>query len=214
MGVPSKFLKVLFALALVMGVAACGDDSESADDAPANADAGVAENTDDEKTDDGNTDDEKTDDANTDDATGSEGGEVVGDTDIAGLTTGGAGSLTLADETIELETRCYLEEQVAGGMTMEYTAQGVGTDADGEAIMLDVTRFAEEEGAVIVGDSVSITLGDPLDINSTTLSYLPLAGMNESDLVDRDGGNVTGTGVELINDDTGDQVVVSFELAC
>src|SRR3546814_4255572 len=44
---PSKLLKLLFALALVTGVVACGDDSESADDSPAGVDVGTDESSND-----------------------------------------------------------------------------------------------------------------------------------------------------------------------
>lgn len=197
---PSKLLKLLFALALMTGVAACGDDSESADDTPPSVDVGTDENSDEDAADTEST--ESTDTESTDTA------------DAAGMSSGGAGSLTLDGETIELEARCFLEEQVSAGMTMEYTAQGMGTNADGDDVLLDITRFAAGDDAVIVGDSVSVTIGDPFSPEATSLERIPMVGLGEPDVVARDGGNVSGTDVGLIHDDTGETVAISFELTC
>src|SRR3546814_6380464 len=149
---PSKLLKLLFALALVTGMVACGDDSESADDSPAGVDVGTDESSNDAA----DTVDDPDDSDDSDDA------DVTGGTDAAGMTSGGAGSLTLDGETIELESRCFLEEQVSAGMTMEYTAQGMGTNADGDDVMLDITRFAAGDDRVIVAAPARAPQGDPI----------------------------------------------------
>src|SRR3546814_4538503 len=99
-------------------------------------------------------------------------------------------------------------------MTMEYTAQGMGTNADGDDVMLDITRFAAGDDAVIVGDSVSVTIGDPFSAGATTLERIPMLGLGDPDVVARDGDNVSGSDVELIHDDTGETVAISFQLAC
>src|SRR3546814_2792795 len=89
---PSKLLKLLFALALVTGVVACGDDSASADDSPAGVDVGTDESSNDAA--------DTVDDP--DDSDDSDAADVTGGTDAAGMTSGGAGILTLDGETIEL----------------------------------------------------------------------------------------------------------------
>src|SRR3546814_19967317 len=126
---PSKVLKVLFALALVTGGVACGDDSESAEDSPAGVDVGTDESSNDAA----DTVDDPDDSDDSDDA------DVTGGPDAAGMTSGGAGSLTLVGETIALDSRCFLEAQVSAGMTMESTARGMGTNAHGDAALPNLT---------------------------------------------------------------------------
>ncbi len=120
---------------------------------------------------------------------------------------GGGGSLTLDGETISFDrSRCFLEEQESAGQTIELTGQGFGTNADGEQVSIDVTRFAED--SALPGDAIDVTVGDPASPDSTSFGTIADIGT-----VELDGSTLRAEGVELQTDDL-TTVAASFEVVC
>ena len=122
---------------------------------------------------------------------------------------GATGTLTLDGEQIELTGgRCYLEEQpaAAGGGSIEATAQADGTDADGDAVLIDVTRFSADNQ--FAGDDVSITIGDPFDPASVTLS-----GSSDIGTVSIEDSTVSASQFE-VSEDLADTVFIDFTIDC
>lgn len=133
-------------------------------------------------------------------------GLVDGD-DAGQAASGGGGSLTLDGETISFDgSRCFLEEQESAGQTIELTGQGFGTNADGEQVSIDVTRFAED--SALPGDSIDVTVGDPASPDSTSFGTIAEVGT-----VELDGSTLRAEGVELQTDDL-TTVAASFEVVC
>ena len=78
---------------------------------------------------------------------------------------GGGGVVTIGSETIELDrAQCYLQPQdaAAGGGTIEYNAQGKGTDAEGNEVLVDLSRYSEE--SQFAGDDAQIEFGPPAEL--------------------------------------------------
>lgn len=120
---------------------------------------------------------------------------------------GGGGSVTLEGETVSFDrSRCFLEEQESAGQTIELTGQGFGTNADGEQVSIDVTRFAED--SALPGDAVDVTVGDPASPDSTSFGTIADIGT-----VELDGSTLRAEGIELQTDDLA-TVTASFEIAC
>lgn len=74
---------------------------------------------------------------------------------------GGTGTVVLDGEVIEMtEIRCHLETQpaAAGGGNIEFVVQGSGTNAAGEPVMIDISRYDEDSS--FAGDDVQIYVGD------------------------------------------------------
>jgi hypothetical protein len=179
-------LLALATLALFAG-AACGDDGDGTS-APAPVDG-------DSDADDGTAEDGPTDEGSGDAPTGGGGG--------------GGGSLIFGDETITLDRAlCYLQEQPVAGSegTIELTAQGHGTNAAGESVVVDFTRFGED--SLFAGDDITIDIGDPRGDDFMEYgAVLDIGGV----LVD--GTVVTATDVPFAGDD-GTQIVGSFRIEC
>lgn len=117
---------------------------------------------------------------------------------------GGAtgGTLTVGDETITFDRAlCFLEEQeaAAGGGTIELTGQANGTNAAGEPVNIDFTRFSDE--SQFAGDDISLTVGDS--------SY---GASVDSGTVSLDGSTLSASGITVSSID--EELTVSFELHC
>lgn len=121
------------------------------------------------------------------------------------------GTLTLGDETITLDSaRCYLEEQDAfGGGKILANAQGFGTNAAGEEVMLDFTRFDEDTD--FTGDDIVVNVGDFMTGNSVEY-HVTL----DLDSVSIDGRNVSADGFTLTSFDMDSPSALesSFALSC
>lgn len=120
-----------------------------------------------------------------------------------------SGTLTLDGEEIELSGGlCYLEEQpaAAGGGSIEATAQASGTDADGDEVMIDFTRFSADNQ--FAGDDVSLTIGDPFSPDARSLS-----GTSDAGTVSIDGSTVSASDFE-VSEDLADTVFISFTIEC
>ncbi len=120
---------------------------------------------------------------------------------------GGAGSITLDGEEIALGPgRCYLQEQpaAAGGGSIELTAQAQGTNAAGDDVRIDFSRYSED--SQFAGDDVSIDVG-PL---GSSVNY---HGSEPSGAVSVD-GNLVSASDFTVQDDQFQDVAVSFSISC
>ncbi|MDO5741115.1 MAG: hypothetical protein Q4P07_13310 [Ornithinimicrobium sp.] len=137
--------------------------------------------------------------------------ETTSDTPAEGPTSGGSGTLTMDSEVIEFATvLCYLQEQdsAGGGGKILYTAQATGVNAEGEDLMIDVSRY--DEDSMFAGDSIEVVIGDY--INDDSVSYSLMGGEEKN--VSVKGSTVSASGLELTSDDMSDTVTASFEMNC
>lgn len=122
---------------------------------------------------------------------------------------GGPGTLSLNDEEIVLGPgRCHLEEQpsAGGGGTIELTGQAYGTNADGDEVNIDFTRYSAESS--FAGDDVSVTVGDPFSDD-----VVRMTGSTESGTVSLSGMVLSADDYGL-DDSDGGITLISFEIAC
>ena len=177
-----------------LALAGCGDDDDTTAEAGADVEDAADDATDeaDEATDDEEMEEEATDD----------------DADEGASGGGGAGSLVLDGETIELGPGlCFLEEQpsAGGGGSILATAQAEGATADGETVLVDFTRYSDD--SQFAGDDVSVDVG-PL---GESVSYM---GNEPEGAVSVDGNVVSATDFPLMNADDGSPATVSFTISC
>jgi hypothetical protein len=145
--VRKNFLVLLLAFAFV--VVACGDDDSSSDDGGDEPQSETTEGGESE----------------TDDAASDE-------SDSSDVSAGGASSVTLDGEEIALDALgCYSEEQEVAGSIITLTAQASGTNAAGENVIVDFTRFAPG-GTVSESDDMLIDIG-PLGESTNYRANLP-----------------------------------------
>jgi hypothetical protein len=187
--VRKNWLVLLLAFAFV--VAACGDDDSSSDDGddePQSEETAAGE----AESDDGESDES--------DPEESSDGEAAG----------GDSSLTFGDEEIALNAfGCFAEEQEAAGSIITFTAQAEGTNAAGEEVRVDFTRFAPG-GTVSEADDVSIDVG-PLGESVEYRASLPF----ESVPVDNGVVTVSETTFTNFGDDGGvSEVTTSIIIVC
>lgn len=171
--------------ALVLLLAGCGDDGGEA--------TGGADVTDEQ----GSADDDGDD--------GDDGGGAGGGGG------GPAGTVSLGDEEFTLDNfGCFFEEQPRAGLggVFTHSAQGSGTNAAGERVVVDMTRARAEDGTV--SDGVSVDIGDPSSDDSVsyrangpegTIEF----GEDSASAQDLSAGSDFGTG---------ETVGLSFELSC
>lgn len=147
----------------------------------------------------------------TDDDADDGGGEATeggGDEPAASGGSGGGGTLVFDGEEIALDSaRCFLEEQeaAAGGGSIEFVAQGSGTNAAGEEVLLDVSRYSEE--SMFAGDDVTVDIGPLMD----SVGY---SGKEPAGTVSVDGDVVSAEGFTLLDDAATSEVTVSFTISC
>jgi hypothetical protein len=75
---------------------------------------------------------------------------------------GNGGELVLGDEAVTLDrARCFLEEQdsAGGGGKILFVRQGFGTNAAGEEVLVDVSRY--DEDSRFTGDDILVDIGEP-----------------------------------------------------
>lgn len=184
-----RLLSFLVAGTLSLALLGCGDD-DTADDATVGDDPS----------------DQVDESGAGDEASGDESSE----TDDSEETTSGAGggTLTFDGEEIALDSsRCTFEEQdaAAGGGTIEFVAQGTGTTAAGDEVLVDVSRYSEE--SQFAGDRVSITIGD----FATGASY---SGSDDAGTVSEDGATVEADDFPLVSDDDLSETTITFSIDC
>lgn len=137
----------------------------------------------------------------------------TGDGGGGGESTGGggtgSGTLVIDGETIELSARCFLESQpsAGGGGNILFNAQGEGTNAAGEDVLLDVSRYDEE--SQFAGDDISIDIGDVFSGEAVSIG-----GLTDAGAITVDGSTLSAEDQPLLNTDDGSTSTVSFELNC
>ena len=179
-------LVLLVAFAFV--VAACGDDDSSSDD------GGDEPQSEDTASGDAETDDGESDEGDPGDAS-------------EGESAGGASSVTFDGEEIALDALgCYSEEQEVAGSIMTLTAQASGTNAAGENVIVDFTRFAPG-GTVSESDDILIDIG-PLTDSRTYQANLPFESVTVVD------GVLTVSETTFMSFDDGTEVMVSIAIVC
>lgn len=85
--------------------------------------------------------------------------------------------------------------------------QGFGVDADGEEVMIDVSRY--DEDSMFAGDDVSVNIGDFTSEGAVGLSTIAPTGT-----VTLDGSIMRGDDITLLSDGDGSEQTVSFEIDC
>lgn len=191
---PSKRLLALLFVFVFVIAAACGDDSDSSsngggDDTSSEIDPGSG--------------DEATDTGSDDDGSDEGGSEEVS----RGEPGGGASTLTFDGEEIALNARgCYAERQEVAGSIITLTAQASGTNAAGEDVIVDFTRFAPG-GTVGESDDILIDIG-PLGATTTYQAALPFES------IPVDGGVLTVAETAFSSFDDGSEVTASVLIVC
>ena len=183
---PRTWTLLIAALLLSLGLAACGGDE---------ADTTAA-------ADDASTPQDDAPDDSTDDA------DDEGGADDAPAGGGNGGTLVLGDETITLDSaRCFLEEQDAagGGGKILFVGQAFGTNAAGEELILDVSRF--DEDSQFTGDDIIVDIGDW----ETGSSWQAAADLGTVQL---SGNTMSADGLTFTNWDDMSEMAGSFEINC
>jgi len=192
---PTKLIFTLCALSLLFLVSGCGDDSSvDTDTGDAGAAAAIESDTGEEASD--TATDAAADDA-AEQAAPAEGGR-------------GGGQLILGDETITLDSAfCHFEPQpaAAGGGQILFVAQASGTNAAGEEVLIDVSRF--DQDSQFHGDSIVVDIGDIFAGESISWS-----GDSPIDTVAIDGSSVSATNIGFSNLDEFTETTGSFEINC
>jgi hypothetical protein len=114
------------------------------------------------------------------------------------------------EEMVMLGSRCYFEEQdaAAGGGTILFTVEATGTTKDGlDKIVVDISRYSEDSD--FAGDSVSLTVGDPM--LGDAMTYSEIAPANTVSVEASSSASVDD--MVLLSDD-GSEHTVSFDITC
>lgn len=122
---------------------------------------------------------------------------------------GSAGVMTLGDAEIAIDSlRCFFEEQPRAGLggVFTHTAQGRGTNADGEGVILDLSRARAEDGTV--EDDIIVDIGDPGSDDAVGLRASGPEG-----LIAFGDGSAAASGVE-VSEFGAEPVTLSFDLPC
>lgn len=130
--------------------------------------------------------------------------------DVAAPSGSGGGTLVLGDETITFDSaRCFLEEQdaAAGGGKILFVAQAYGTNAAGEELVIDVSRY--DEDSQFAGDDISVDIGDPF--GDDAISY---SARGDIGTVAVDGRSLSADGLTFTDFDAGLEAAGSFEIDC
>lgn len=127
-------------------------------------------------------------------------------------TAGGSGTLDLDGETIELSSvQCHLESQpaAAGGGNILFVVQGQGQNADGEPLLIDISRY--DEASMFAGDKVTLDIGEitPSGEDLVTLTTTEPAGT-----VALEGSTARADGLQVEDLGLGMSMTASFEIAC
>lgn len=127
-------------------------------------------------------------------------------------TGGGSGTLDLDGETIELSSvRCHLESQpaAAGGGNILFVVQGQGQNAEGEPLLIDISRY--DEGSMFAGDRVTIELGE---ITASNDDLASLAASGPAGTVTLEGSTASADGLQVEDLGLGMSATASFQITC
>ena len=194
----NRLIGLVGAVLLALVLTACGGDDDDTTDAGSTSDSASA--SDDAPADDA----DATADTSADDADESE----QADDAPAASGGGGGGEVVLGDETITLDSaRCFLEEQDAagGGGKILFVGQGFGTNAAGDEVILDVSRY--DEDSQFTGDDIILDVGD----FATGISWNVTADLGTVQL---DGRTMSADGLTFVNWDDFSEMAGSFVLNC
>ena len=128
--------------------------------------------------------------------------------DAAG--SGGSGALVLGDQTIAFDSaRCFLQEQdaAAGGGKILFVAQAFGTDAAGEPVAIDVSRY--DQDSQFFGDDIIVDIGDPSSEDGVSLG-----ARGEVGTVTVDGSRISAATLTFLDFDDATEQSGSFEINC
>jgi len=119
-----------------------------------------------------------------------------------------AGAMILGGEEIAISLRCFFEEQPRAGLggVFTHSAQGRGTNAEGEPVVLDLTRARAEDGTV--GDDINVDIGDPFGDDMVSLRAVGPEG-----LIQFGEASASADDVE-VSQFGAEPVSLSFDLAC
>jgi hypothetical protein len=120
-----------------------------------------------------------------------------------------AGTLLLGDEEIAMAAAlCWFQEQPRAGLGGVYThtAQAEGTNAEGEAVLLDVTRARAEDGTV--EDDIIIDIGD-----YTSEDAVSFKGGGPEGTIEFGDDSASADGLEITDFETG-PVSLTFDISC
>lgn len=123
---------------------------------------------------------------------------------------GNGGTLVLGDETIAFDSaRCFLDEQdaAAGGGKILFVVQAFGTNAAGDELTIDVSRY--DEDSQFVGDDIIVDIGDPFSDDAVSLKANADLGT-----VAVDGSTVSAGDLTFVNSDDAAEQMGSFEINC
>ena len=138
------------------------------------------------------------------DATDPAGADAASEADDAGSP---VAAIMLGDEEIAMASlRCYFEEQPRAGLggVFTHTAQGRGTNAAGEQVLLDLSRARDEDGTV--GDDVIVDIGEPAEAVS-------LSAQGPEGLIQFGDASAAVDGVE-VSEFGAEPVTLSFDIPC
>lgn len=179
--------------ALVLVAASCGSDDDDTSTTAGDDSADVSS--------DGGASDDGADDSD-------DGGEDPAPPATGG---GGGGTLVLGDETIALDSsRCFLQEQdaAAGGGKILFVVQAFGTNADGDELVVDVSRY--DEDSMFAGDDIKVDIGDPFSEDAVSFGANAPIGT-----VEIDGSTVSADGLTFMNfEEFTDGLAGSFTINC
>lgn len=189
----NKAMVAVAALALL--ATGCGSDDDTATDDPA-TEASVS--------------DAQANDTAADGTSESGTGDSAADDADSATRTVGTGSAQLDGETIEVdEVLCYLEPQPAasGGGNILFVVQAHGTNAAGEPVMVDVSRY--DEDSIVAGDTVDVVFGEVAAADTVQWGY-----RSEAEAVTLAENTVSARDLTMDNFETMTQHTVSFEFSC
>ena len=86
-------------------------------------------------------------------------------------------------------------------------AQAFGTNAAGDEVVLDISRY--DEDSQFHGDDIIVDIGDPFSDGAVSLS-----AFGEVGTVAVDGSRLSADGLSFLNFDDNSEVAGSFEVNC
>ncbi len=127
-----------------------------------------------------------------------------------GAPAGDAGTVVLGDETIAFDSaRCDMQEQAApeGGGKILFSIQAYGSNANGDEIRVEVSRY--DQDSQFVGDKIELVIGDPFSADAVK--------WNADDVIETvalDGQTAIANNLTFTNGADGTTVAGSFEVHC
>lgn len=192
-----QFARIIAAVSVAALVAVgCGSDEEAGGSAP----PAPTESADDNEA----TDAEASDSGQPDETEAGDGPD--------GPTPGGSGTIDLDGENIELSSvQCHLQSQpaAAGGGNILFVVQGQGQNADGEPLLIDISRY--DEASMFAGDKVTLEIGEITPSGEDLVSLTTTAPVGTVAL---EGSTARADGLQVEDLGLGMSATASFEITC